>query len=181
MTLGQFGPPVTASRTLAKTSAGPRCGSRFSSFALERAGIAHNNGTSAVLLDIRQSQLADMRSRPSQEGQSVSLNPGDHGQAKFVLLVRPMSFYWEPFQRLSLRQETVGASKVAMLEAQPLVARARRSAMQSRMMAASSRLSVPVAHRCIARRSTVMPVSAARFACCSLTPLSRRAVVMAAA
>ena len=40
------------------------------------------------------------------------------------------------------------------------------------MMAARSRSSSPLAHRCMATRSTVMPASAARVACGSPTPRS---------
>lgn len=37
--------------------------------------------------------------------------PDDHGQAGFVLLGRPISFYWEPFRRLSLGEETLALRK----------------------------------------------------------------------
>ena len=59
--------------------------------------------------------------------------------------------------------------------AQSPAATARSSATDSCMMVTRSRSSSPLAHRCSATRSTVMPLSAASVACGSLTPRCRSA------
>ena len=64
---------------------------------------------------IADSALVETRLDAVRGNNLCASSPGDHGQARFVSLGRPISSYWEPFRRLSLDEETLGASEVAKL------------------------------------------------------------------